>query len=948
MAPLVVGAIAAAYFAVFVRYGINVEDEGLILFQIARAARGELPYVDFHTGYTPGTFYLNAWLYEAFGRSVLPLRWALVGVNAAATALVFVLARPRAGTVFAATAALGWAAFLPCFLGDFASFNVPYPSWYAGTAFLATQVALDRSLVRGGRAALFVAGLAAGVAFGFKPNTGVLAVLACGIVLALVAAGDGDPDRHGARALLVAALLFLLATFRFAVTEAEFLLIVGPVLVLVLGRLFWMREPAPHAVRLWPAIGLVAAGAVVVTVPWVAVFLARLGPSRFAHEVLLLGSDADLIYATPFPVPLEFPAGWPVVAAVMLVAGGLAGLAAQRGHVHVHWAVGAVAALTVATAGLAVAWARIPEGLVRSIVWQAQHVGFFAVPPMGLLAGVFALRRLDVAEEAPARRLALVVFGLCMFVMLYPRIDTMHLIIALPAALALAAVVTARFADAWAEVLGIRPVAVRAVFVAGAALLAGLSTIPNLAGPFAKQHIGLASHHAPIVVEAERAEDVQALNGVIAYLRGKGEFHEPLFHFPALALVPYMLGRPTPTPHDYFFPGRPDHRAEVEIVRRLETVQPRHMVTLGRRLGFFSESPAYYFILRDYVRRRYTIAARFGRYEVLVRRPADPTPVVSRDFDRPLAPEEVMAAMADPDRERRRTAVRAFLDRAGNPGGVAPLADALAPDEPRRLLLLRNLGEAGDPRALDFLVATYAAATGRLRREAAGALTYLALRDMTNPYRLTDATPSDTAGMKEAIGRVPPDTLYAWITNYYLRRQVGLFATHAVSLAGDRGAVPALEEAFRAEAGKPEMQAIAAQALVRLGERRYVCELVALLAFQKHEVQDLVPSFLLETARTMPDEVGRCLAESIRQGALLEREMAAWVAGAAGLAATSPALRPALDDPFVPVRIAAVWALGALADGAAVPALARLAADGDAAVRPFAAEALARAGQGPS
>ena len=67
-APLAAGLVVAAYAAALRPYGIfDYVDEGLLLVQALRAARGQVPYVDFHTGYGPLYFRLQAWLLAAGG-----------------------------------------------------------------------------------------------------------------------------------------------------------------------------------------------------------------------------------------------------------------------------------------------------------------------------------------------------------------------------------------------------------------------------------------------------------------------------------------------------------------------------------------------------------------------------------------------------------------------------------------------------------------------------------------------------------------------------------------------------------------------------------------------------------------------------------------------------------------------------------------------------------------
>ena len=931
LAPLAVALVAGAYFVGFLNYGINLEDEGLILLQIARTARGELPYIDFHTGYTPGAFYLNAWLYRWFGESVIPLRMVLVAVNAATAGCMFALARPFAGGALAAVAALGYAAFLPFFVGDFSSFNVPYPSWYAALAWLGMQLAFDRHLVRRRRGALVVAGLCAGLAFSFKPNAGVLGTLACGLSYALLAAGDGDDDRPAARILLGLAALAFVVLFNFQLGGAEFPLIVGPPLVVIAGRLWRARVATDHPERVVTAVVLVGGGALLPSAPWMTFFLGRLGPGRFLREVLLFGSDADRIYATPYPVPLGFPAAWGLIAALGLVAFGLVGIRAEQGRVRVRRMLSLLVLAGATTAALAAAWSRMPEGVSRSIVWQAHLVAFFTVPFLELGVGLVLLRRLRVRKLTTyeTRLLAALVFASCMFVELYPRVDSMHLIVALPSVLVLGAAAARRMADAWSRVVGLRPQWTRAALVVGAAALALVAALPNYGGRWGiergwvvrQDELSLASVHAPIVVERQRATDIASLNQLLAYLRERLVPDEEAFAFPALSLVPFALDHPTPTAHDYYFPGRPDHADEAQLVLRLETRRPRYVVTMNRRLGFFSESPAYYFQLREWVRQTYRLTARFGRYDVLTRRDAA-EPSLASSPERTLAAldvPQVRAWLGDPDRELRRLGARAVLAAAARESTLTAVADRVASDEPTRLLLLRNLGEIGAPEAIPLLVETFRNASGRLRGEAANALNYIALRYTADQYLFAGSVAREPDA--QVLTALPRDALRLWVEDYKLRRQVGVFAAWALVRLRDRGAVPMLQTAVKEEHQHHYLRAVAAQALVELGQARYLCTLTSLLGVQRHEVQDTVPSFLITEGPKHPRAFTRCLGDGLGQRRPLGREVNAWVAGAAAQESVRGVLRAALADTVPRVRLAAAWALHRMGEGAALPPL---------------------------
>ena len=639
------GSAVATLYLAFVRYGFNLDDEGNLLYQILRTYRGELPYIDFHTGYTPATFYLNAWLMDAFGVSVIPLRLVLVAVNTLSVLLIFRLALRVAPLVEAALAALVYALFLPFFAGQFASFNIPYPAWYAVAAWLLTQLASVKAWETNRRGWLLAAGAFAGVAFSFKPNTGVMALAAVVLARLLTTrplAGRGGAWLEGLLLLVAAGGVFAVLTFEVFTEQFAFLGL--PILVLLVASARLRARSRAHGERVRPvgegvsdALAILA-GFVPVVGLWLAYFLPLLGLERFGREILLLGAGVERIYLLYYPDV----SGWTVglllgVGAAWCVPYGLAWGWFGMGRVVAASLLGlAVTAGALALFGLA------PEGLALSVSMQLENFSFFAIPL--LLSGVtlLVLQRIPswLAGDSGGTLgvvMVLLVYALFLFLQLYPRIDFMHVVIGMPSALVLAAGALYRLERLWWRRLGDPAVpaiphgrvwlGIRTAAFLPLLLGLGLRTVPladaRLSfenGLSARRMSSLPFSAMPIHLERDRDHDLRELAAVARFVKANTQPGEAIVTFPALAIVPYLADRTTPVAHDYFFAGRPSHADEAEMVEQIAAAAPALVVTLNDRLGYFSASPAYYFILREFVLENYEMVRRFGRFDVLVRR----------------------------------------------------------------------------------------------------------------------------------------------------------------------------------------------------------------------------------------------------------------------------------------------------------------------------------------
>ncbi|MDD5528935.1 MAG: glycosyltransferase family 39 protein [bacterium] len=166
------------YLLFISKFGIDLEDEGLLMHQGVRLLNGEIPWRDFTLTYTGGSMFLNAFLFRIFGTNIMVIRYILLVFSLLTTFLMWLLSKKLMPTKFAIFPPILFLILgLPfCF--------VQYPGWYFILFVFLSVFALLLYYQSRKRLWLLAAGICAGLTFLFKYSVGTFHFI--GIILALL------------------------------------------------------------------------------------------------------------------------------------------------------------------------------------------------------------------------------------------------------------------------------------------------------------------------------------------------------------------------------------------------------------------------------------------------------------------------------------------------------------------------------------------------------------------------------------------------------------------------------------------------------------------------------------------------------------------------------------------------------------------------------------------
>jgi len=177
-----------AYLWVFRRFTSMEPDEGIVLQGATRVLDGQIPYLDFFSFYTPGSFYLGAALVRLFGNSFAVARSSLAFAGSGCSVITYLLCRRVCSRGVSLLAAV-----LATMTGAAFRFLVLHNCYSTLLACLAVYAALRFFETRSSRWA-FAAGSLTATTFLFEQSKG--GGLALGLLLGLVLLGTrGCPSR---------------------------------------------------------------------------------------------------------------------------------------------------------------------------------------------------------------------------------------------------------------------------------------------------------------------------------------------------------------------------------------------------------------------------------------------------------------------------------------------------------------------------------------------------------------------------------------------------------------------------------------------------------------------------------------------------------------------------------------------------------------------------------
>ncbi len=164
--------LAFFYLLIGFNQGLNIYDEGLIVYGASKILHGDLPYKDFWTLYAPGQFYLVAGLFYIFGTELLTERISSTIVLFFLSSVLFWNARkfvPKKYALFSF-------AFFVLWLGDYRFFANSMPSALL-LSFVGTLCLLYYFSSKPSSLYIVLAGIATGIATLFRHEIGLVTFL---------------------------------------------------------------------------------------------------------------------------------------------------------------------------------------------------------------------------------------------------------------------------------------------------------------------------------------------------------------------------------------------------------------------------------------------------------------------------------------------------------------------------------------------------------------------------------------------------------------------------------------------------------------------------------------------------------------------------------------------------------------------------------------------------